>query len=179
MLSGVTGGAQWNGVAIARLDPDPTIGSCRHMRASAGAALPQATQGSCRTKARCRTRLPTSGLGLPGDRMRGIWAAGIGVRNCWRVGLSCSISSASAAYKIHWTVSRLARNAAFNPRLPCGTGTSYVVRIFSTTRSIKKLNICSSRSRALMNFSSGSTRVPIFGSTSCQQRRSTQLRWET
>jgi hypothetical protein len=32
MLSGVTGGAQRNRVAIARLDPDPTIGSCTHMR---------------------------------------------------------------------------------------------------------------------------------------------------
>jgi hypothetical protein len=28
----VTGGAQGNRVAVARLDPDPTIGSCTHMR---------------------------------------------------------------------------------------------------------------------------------------------------
>jgi hypothetical protein len=31
------------------------------------------------------------------------------------------------------------------------------------TRSIKKLNICASWSRALMNFSSSPTRVTIFG----------------
>jgi DNA replication protein DnaC len=43
----------------------------------------------------------------------------------------------------------------------------------------KQLKICSSRSRALMNLSSGSTRMTTFGSTSCQHTISTQLRWET
>jgi hypothetical protein len=32
MLFRMAGGAQWNGVAIAGLHPDPTIGSCTHMR---------------------------------------------------------------------------------------------------------------------------------------------------
>jgi hypothetical protein len=32
MLFRMAGGAQWNSVAIAGLHPDPTIGSCTHMR---------------------------------------------------------------------------------------------------------------------------------------------------
>jgi hypothetical protein len=37
----------------------------------------------------------------------------------------------------HGDSSRLARSAAFNASLPCGTGGSFVARIFSITRSIK------------------------------------------
>jgi hypothetical protein len=37
----------------------------------------------------------------------------------------------------HGTISRLARSAALNANLPCGTGPSFVARIFSMTRSIK------------------------------------------
>jgi hypothetical protein len=74
------------------------------------------------------------------------------------------------------TVSRLARNAAFNAKPPCGIGTSYVARIFSITRSIKKLKIYNSRASAVMNCPSGSTSLTSFGSTSCQQTMSTQLR---
>jgi hypothetical protein len=95
MLSGVTAGAQRNRVAIARLEPDATIVPVRTCAASDGAALPQATQESCRTKARCRTRLRKLSLGLFRDRVRGIRGVGIGVRNCRRVGFSRSTSSES------------------------------------------------------------------------------------
>jgi hypothetical protein len=46
MLVGMAGGAQRNCIAIARFHPQTTIGSGPLMRASDGAALPQATQGS-------------------------------------------------------------------------------------------------------------------------------------
>jgi hypothetical protein len=37
----------------------------------------------------------------------------------------------------HGNISRLVRGAAFNANFPCRTGTSFVARIFSMTRSIK------------------------------------------
>jgi hypothetical protein len=121
-------------------------------------------------------------LGFAGRQGAGDAGAGIGVRNCLGVGFGRVISSDSryrkSNFSVYGTVSRLARKAAFNAKLPRAIGTSYVPRIFSMTRSIKKLKICSSRSRTLMNASSGSTRLTNFGSTSCQQTMSTQLRCE-
>jgi hypothetical protein len=55
-----------------------------------------------------------------------------------------SRSASNSGCLRYGAISRLARNAAFNAKLPCGIGTSYVARIFSMTRSVKKLKICSS-----------------------------------
>src|SRR6516165_5375949 len=57
--------------------PTPPSVPVRTCAASDGAALPQATQGSWRTKARCCTRRRKSGLDLRGVRERGIRGAGI------------------------------------------------------------------------------------------------------
>ena len=70
------GGAQRDGVA--RLYVDTTIGSGPQMRAgSEGAGLPHATQGNCRTKARCCTRRRRSGGRLWRAIGRGMRGAGI------------------------------------------------------------------------------------------------------
>jgi len=56
----------------------------------------------------------------------------------------CSLIRPTVGCLRHGVISRLARNAAFNAKLPCGIGNSYVARFFSMTFSIKKLKICSS-----------------------------------
>jgi hypothetical protein len=83
----------------------------------------------------------------------------VSINACWGAGLSAGRRhpyGAELNYALHqvWllrhgTISRLARSAAFNANPPCGTGISYVARIFSMTLSIKKLKIRSSRSRGL------------------------------
>src|SRR6516162_7696913 len=57
--------------------PTPPSVPVRTCAASDGAALPQATQGSWRTKARCCTRRRKSGVDLRGVRERGIRGASI------------------------------------------------------------------------------------------------------
>ncbi len=92
----------------------------RTCAASDGAALPHATQESWRTKAKCCTRLRELGLDLRATTARRIRGAGI-----------------VEGTKPYPPTSELARSAAFNASLPCGTITPFVVQIFSMTRSMK------------------------------------------
>ena len=57
--------------------PAPPSDPERTCAASEGAALPQTTQASCLTKAKCRVRFRRSGLGLPRAVVRGMRGAGM------------------------------------------------------------------------------------------------------
>src|SRR5215469_10766300 len=171
MLLSVTGGAQRDGVAITRFYADTAIGSGSHMRGLGGRGF--AARDARQLPDKSEVLHPSTKVWLAlaashreRDARRGHRleiAGGFRARHSMkRMGPSGNWSAN------HGVISRLARNAAFNANFPCGTGTSFVARIFSMTRSIKRLKLCNSRLRALKKVVSGSTRMTTLGSTSCQ-----------
>jgi len=128
MLLGMAGGAQRNGVAITRFDPDATIGSSAHMRGlrRRGSAASDARELTDKSQ----VLHPPTQVRLGFAARYDAWDAG-----CWHRFERISGCLSSGAVLVHGTVPRLARSAAFNANPPCGTGTSVVARIFSMTRS--------------------------------------------
>jgi len=76
----MAGGAQRNGVAIARLPPYTTIGSCPHMRGVRWRCFAAGDTGSWRTKARCCPPKQVR-LGLGRLLVLGMREMGIALRN--------------------------------------------------------------------------------------------------
>jgi hypothetical protein len=148
MLFRMTGCAKRNGVAIAWFDACPTIGSGTHMRGLGWRRFAARDTGEPPDKSQVLSPPMRSGLGLRFATVRGIRGGGIArgipsgsmfARSVRRIAKIASRISPVAKIRLlrHWTIPTLACNAAFSANLPCGTGTSYLARIFSITRSIK------------------------------------------
>src|SRR5215472_12191861 len=153
MLFRMAGGAQRDGVPIARLYADTTISSGPHMRGFGGRGF--AAGDTRQLPDKSQVLHPAASVGLALVACHRVRDARRGHRSEITRGFAPQhstrwIEPSGDWFAHHGVISRLARNAAFSANFPCGTGTSFVARIFSMTRSIKRLKLCNSRSSASM-----------------------------
>src|SRR5215475_10658768 len=151
MLFCMAVGAQRDGVAITRLYAGTPIGSGPHMGGLGGRGFAAGDAGQLPHKSEVLQPPARVGLALAAshrarDARRGHRSEitrGFAPQHSTRW-----IEPSADCFPGHGVISRLARNAAFSASLPWGTGTSLAAWIFSMTRSIKRLKLCNSRSRA-------------------------------
>src|SRR5215469_9789017 len=142
MLLSVTGGAQWDGVAITRLYADTPIGSGPHMRRLGWRGFAARDARQLPDKSEVLQPPARVGLALAASHRARDARRGHRLEIAGGFAARCSMKQmgpSADCFPGHGVISRLARNAAFSASLPCGTGTSFVARIFSMTRSIKQV----------------------------------------